>query len=124
MPKPEKKEVRFLSTTNTAIRSAVETGDFVEDLMYRLRGVVIEVPPLRARPEDIPSLAYVFAQDLGVKDPTEWFTEDVLALMVSYRWPENVHELRQVVEDLVLAASHRQTRVEDLSPRFRGADTF
>ena len=74
----DKRHVRFISTTNTAIRTSVENGQFSEDLMYRLRGVVIEVPPLRERVSDIRHLAHTFATHCGVDNPEEWLSYRVM----------------------------------------------
>jgi DNA-binding NtrC family response regulator len=114
-------QVRFMSTTNTAIRQAVETGQFSEDLMYRLRGVVIEVPPLRARPEDIVAMAHLFAAEAGVSDPAAWFSPLVIERLQAYRWPGNGRELREVVDDLSRRVRAREVEVSDLGARFRGA---
>ena len=97
---PGKQDVRFVSTTNTAIRKAIEEKTFQEDLLYRLRGVVLEIPPLRERTSDIPLLISKFASIAGVDGGDEWFDEDALAVLGAYHWPENSRELKKLVEDL------------------------
>ena len=89
--------------------------------MYRLRGVVIEVPPLRARPDDIPALLSVFAKEFGIESPLDWVSDDALAVLQSYQWPKNGRELKQVVHDLSQRVRDRMLTVEDLGPRFLGA---
>ena len=116
----DKRHVRFISTTNTAIRTSVENGQFSEDLMYRLRGVVIEVPPLRERVSDIRHLAHTFATHCGVDNPEEWLSRGVMERFERYRWPKNARELSEVIASLHASVPNRPVTVSDLGVRFQG----
>jgi DNA-binding NtrC family response regulator len=93
-------DVRIVAATNRPLRDRVAAGSFREDLFYRLAVVELEVPPLRARPSDIPLLAQHFlgrhtadaARDLV------GFTEAAMALLVAHSWPGNVRELENAIE--------------------------
>ncbi len=93
-------DVRVIATTNRDLRKAVQEGRFREDLYYRLNVLPIEMPPLRARAEDIPALLQVFAANharrLGKR--VDGVDPDTLAAMTRYPWPGNIRELKNLVE--------------------------
>ena len=93
-------DVRFVAATNRDLRAAVERGEFRRDLFYRLEGVRVEIPPLRARPQDIVALAEFFlarlAGRMGLVAPQ--ISEGAAEALRAYAWPGNVRELRNVVE--------------------------
>ena len=93
-------DVRFIAATNRDLRAAVDRGEFRADLFYRLEGVRVEIPPLRARPTDIIALAEFFlarlAGRMGLVTPR--LSEGAADALCSYSWPGNVRELRNVVE--------------------------
>src|SRR5438128_3130921 len=91
-PKPRCIDVRVVCATHQDLRLRVREGAFREDLFYRLRGVTVELPPLRARPHDILPLAEHFLP------PDRSFAPDARAALLSHRWPGNVRELRHVVQ--------------------------
>jgi len=97
-------DVRIVAATNRDLAEAVARGEFREDLYYRLKVVQVDVPPLRARPSDIPTLANhflrVYAAENGVT--VEGFTDDAMRALVSYAWPGNVRELENAVERAVV----------------------
>jgi len=96
---------RLLSTSAQDLEALVRQGRFRADLYYRLVGAVVEVPPLRKRPEDIIALARLFLPR-GSRDPEASpidFTIDACDLLMGYSWPGNVRQLRGVVE---AAAAH------------------
>lgn len=92
-------DVRIMATSCSAIERAAGEGRFRPDLLQRLKGAVITVPPLRERPEDIPALVTHFAQQVASRTgrPIS-LTPQALAGLSAYLWPGNVRELRQVVE--------------------------
>ena len=93
-------DVRIVCATNKRLDEEVNAGRFREDLFYRLSVVLIELPPLRERPEDIPPLVAAFARRLGGPD-AEAALGDLAAAMPALRrhaWPGNVRELRNLVE--------------------------
>ncbi|MBN1844816.1 MAG: sigma-54-dependent Fis family transcriptional regulator, partial [Sedimentisphaerales bacterium] len=111
-----KVDVRILSATNQDLAQAVADKKFRQDLYYRIRGVEIEIPPLRERREDIPLLLNHFlretarAEDRPVKD----FTPAAMRLLKSFDWPGNVRELRNCVKAMVVLADSERIDVADL----------
>ncbi|MDP1654018.1 MAG: sigma-54 dependent transcriptional regulator [Rhodocyclaceae bacterium] len=97
-------DVRFVAATHRNLPEMVKAGSFREDLYYRLNVGAIEVPPLRARREDIPALAREFvraaARAMGIATPV--LPSDVERLLVDHAWPGNVRELRNVIERAVI----------------------
>ena len=100
---------RIVAATNRDLKKAVAAGRFREDLFYRLNVFPIQVPPLRARMDDIPLLAKHFlelsARDLKCAKPR--LTRAALSKLQNYHWPGNVRELRNVVERAVILARGR-----------------
>ena len=111
--------VRVLSAANVDLEQRVAAGLFREDLMYRLRPIVLALPPLRERGGDVPLLARHFvrlaAQREGV--PAPLLPADVLKALVSYSWPGNIRELENEMSRLVILAGRTPLRREHLSPR-------
>lgn len=99
-----KTDVRVLATTNRDLRKAVASGEFREDLYYRLNVFPVHVPPLRERQEDIALLANHFlqrhARRHGLRIPG--FSPDALEAFQAYGWPGNVRELQNTVERAVI----------------------
>jgi len=97
-------DVRVVAATNRHLEDRVESGDFREDLFYRLNVVQLDVPPLRARRSDIPLLADHFLQKFGAENgrALEGFTEDALLALRLYPWPGNVRELENAIERAVV----------------------
>lgn len=100
----QKTDVRIVAATNVDLLEAVRKGKFREDLYYRLSTIVIEVPNLHDRGDDIHLLARKFASDFSRKYMTEpiTFSPDAVKTMMIYRWPGNVRQLKNVVEQLAL----------------------
>ena len=90
-------DVRVIAATNRALDALVRTGQFREDLMYRVKVVHLHVPPLRAHPEDLPALVEHLVKRLG--RPLR-FTETAIKYLQSYHWPGNVRELHNVLEQV------------------------
>lgn len=100
----QKTNIRIVAATNVDLIKAVAEGKFREDLYYRLSTIQIHVPPLNARGTDIPLLARKFASDFSEKylTPTIRFSEEARRVMMLYRWPGNVRQLKNVVEQIAL----------------------
>ncbi len=100
--KPQKTNVRITAATNVNIPKAIQENKFREDLYYRLNTVPIEVPPLRARKDDIHLLFRKFSADFADKYrmPSVQLTEDARILLLKYRWPGNVRQLKNVTEQI------------------------
>lgn len=101
--KERKVDVRVITATNRDLELAVSQGIFREDLYYRINVITINVPPLRERAEDIPSLVNHFLQKFNRKLEKNILriSDDALALLAAYSWPGNVRELENVLERVV-----------------------
>jgi DNA-binding NtrC family response regulator len=109
-------DVRILSATNSLLDAEVEAGRFRQDLYFRLRTVEIQLPPLRDRREDIPSLAshFLTAHAARYRKPITGFDEAAMKTLLSHAWPGNVRELDHAIEGAVLMASGSTIRAADL----------
>jgi DNA-binding NtrC family response regulator len=94
-------DVRVVCATNKNLEELVERGEFRLDLYYRLKGIVIELPALRDRREDIPLLAEAFARK-AAGDDAPMFSRRAMERLVSYAWPGNVRELQNLVRNILL----------------------
>ncbi|MBL1378938.1 sigma 54-interacting transcriptional regulator [Zobellella iuensis] len=102
-----KTDVRILSATNRDLVTAMEQGQFREDLFYRLNVVNLRMPSLQERPEDIPLLARHCLEQIKQRHATQvtGFSPDALAMLAAASWPGNVRQLLNVVEHAVALAS-------------------
>jgi DNA-binding NtrC family response regulator len=93
-------DVRIVAATNRNLKEAVKAGTFREDLYYRLNVILLALPPLRERKDDIPELVRAFlAKHAGrLNRRIERIDDDALAILVAYRWPGNVRELESTIE--------------------------
>ncbi|MDD5170229.1 MAG: sigma-54 dependent transcriptional regulator, partial [Syntrophales bacterium] len=93
-------DVRIIAATNIDLDRSVREGRFREDLLYRLNVIQIEIPPLRSRPDDIAALAERLLILFGrsCHKTLQGFTDEALKLLMSYNWPGNLRELRNVIE--------------------------
>ncbi|HEX7077938.1 MAG TPA: sigma-54 dependent transcriptional regulator [Candidatus Eisenbacteria bacterium] len=97
-------DVRVVAATNKPLDLLVARGQFREDLYYRLRVVLLEVPPLRERREDLPLLVEAFVKEMNREHGRKvaGVTRGVVDRMMQYDWPGNVRELKNTVEEMVL----------------------
>jgi len=97
-------EVRVLSATNSNLETEIAQGRFRSDLYYRLSEVILHVPPLRARPEDIPQFAMAFLQAAGERAGKyfESAEPELIRKLKQYDWPGNVRELRNAIDRMVI----------------------
>jgi DNA-binding NtrC family response regulator len=109
-------DVRVIAATNKDLARAVAANEFRHDLYYRLSVVVIEVPPLRERVEDIPLLVEFFANQTAApgQRPIK-ITAEAMAMLRRYPWPGNVRELRNVIERLSVLASGEEVTAGDVA---------
>lgn len=105
--------VRALSATNRDPQSLIEQGLFRQDLLYRLQGVCITLPPLRERREDVRSMALAFLAQYSAPSRRLSITKDALLALERYRWPGNIRELKHLMQRLA-ALSGGIIRLEDL----------
>jgi two-component system nitrogen regulation response regulator NtrX len=114
-------DVRVIAASNRDLPSLIAQGAFREDLFYRLNVIPIEVPPLRARSEDVPALVEhfirVFCAENGKRLKT--VAPGALTWFMTYEWPGNVRELRNMVERLVIMVPGDTIGPEDLPPPLR-----
>ena len=113
---PVSVDVRVIAATNRDLRQAIQEGTFREDLFYRLSVFTLELPPLRQRQEDIPSLAAHFAERYAqhLRRPAPTIDEGVVAHLQGYAWPGNVRELEHLIHRAVLLCEGGVIRVGDL----------
>ena len=114
--KPQSTQVRVVGATNVNMFSAIERNKFREDLYYRLNTVEIQLPPLRERREDIHLLFRKFAQDFSQKYrlPAVRLSPDAVQALEQYRWPGNIRQLRNLVEQLSVVETDREVSSETL----------
>ena len=115
--KVQKTNVRIVAATNVNLTQAISEGRFREDLYYRLNTVPIQVPPLRERGEDAFLLFRKFASDFAEKYrmPAIQLTEDAKQLLISYSWPGNVRQLKNITEQISIIETNREINAAILS---------
>ncbi len=111
-----KVDIRLIAATNKNLEEAIETGEFRQDLFYRLNVVSFEMPALRDRREDIPLLSSYFADKNGVKCNRRLtgISAEARACLSAYDWPGNVRELENAIERAVVLGSTNLILPEDL----------
>jgi DNA-binding NtrC family response regulator len=111
-----KVDVRVISATNKDLEEAIKTGEFREDLYYRISVFPIKLPPLRERKEDVPLLAAHFLDKYAKQENKELedIAPDALELLMAYNWPGNVRELENCIERAVVLATTREITPKDL----------
>jgi two-component system, NtrC family, response regulator HydG len=113
-----KVDVRIIAATNRDLAKMVREGLFREDLYYRLNVFLLELPPLRERPEDLPALAKFFLKKYSEKNRREGVSlaAEVLEAFRHYRWPGNIRELENVIERAVIVCRGDTITLENLPP--------
>ncbi len=113
---PIKVDVRFIAATNKDLQAAVRDKSFREDLYFRIRGAVIELPPLRARRDDIPLLVNHVIQRSREKlgKVIEGMDAAARNALVAYNWPGNVRELENTVENMIVLAHGSRLTLADV----------
>ena len=113
----QKTDVRIVAATNIDMFEAIKNGKFREDLYYRLSTVDINIPPLRERKEDIHLLFRKFASDFGqkYKMPTIRLEDNAIQLLLKYRWPGNIRQLRNIAEQISVLEEGRNITIETLN---------
>ncbi|MDX5437090.1 MAG: sigma 54-interacting transcriptional regulator, partial [Pontibacter sp.] len=114
--KVQKTDVRVVAATNVNLMKAVEKGTFREDLYYRLNTVPITVPPLRERGDDIYLLFRKFASDFSDKYKVQpiMLTPDAVKELQAFRWPGNIRQLKNIVEQISVLEYEREINAETL----------
>lgn len=111
-----KTNVRIVAATNVNMRKAVSEGRFREDLYYRLNTIPIQMPPLRERGGDILLLFRLFAMQMAEKYhlPKISLAEDAKQLMLQYKWPGNVRQLKNITEQMSVLSKEREIGLDTL----------
>ena len=123
----QKTDVRIVAATNMDMTKAIQEGKFREDLFYRLNTIHIELPPLRNRTEDIFLLFRKFSSDFAekYKMPAITLTAEAKNLLLSYRWPGNIRQLRNTTEQISILETSREITVDVLNsylPAYEGSN--
>jgi DNA-binding NtrC family response regulator len=115
-------DVRLVAATNRDLAAEVRDGRFRTDLFYRLNVVHIELPPLRARPEDVPLLVEHFVQRFSgqYQVAAKRVTAEAMEVLRAYAWPGNVRELQNAIERAFALSAADTITVDDLPPDVRG----
>ena len=113
-------DIRIISATNRDLRQMIDTGEFREDLFYRLGVIPIAIPPLRERKDDIAELAAYFLRmyaDMLDKPQIVGIEQDALHGLCSYDWPGNVRELQNTIEYAVNKCRTDKIELQDIENR-------
>jgi len=115
-------DVRVIAATNQDLWKMVQDGDFREDLYYRLDTVQIKLPPLRDRQEDIIPIFRKFVEEYSARYDSVFkgFSDDARELLISYRWPGNIRELRNIAEQLVVLEKSQFIDTDKLQKYLKG----
>ena len=118
----KKVDVRVVAATNRDLREEIDSGRFREDLYYRLNVVPIDLPPLRDRRDDVPSLVEFFLRRYAEQNqgPMRRIDPEAMRLLCRYDWPGNVRELQNYIERAVVLGEGSELLPEHLPPQLRG----
>ncbi|MBU1219269.1 sigma-54 dependent transcriptional regulator [Myxococcota bacterium] len=121
--RPQKADVRIIAATNINLEEAIKSGNFRNDLYYRLNVIPIELPALRERPYDILLLFDFFRKrfNSATGREIEGITEEVEKILMSYQWPGNIRELENLVERLVIIKRSGNICSQDLPVYMAGS---
>ncbi|MBC8377843.1 MAG: sigma-54-dependent Fis family transcriptional regulator [Planctomycetes bacterium] len=113
-----KVDVRVISATNHDLAMLVEEKKFRQDLYFRIKGVSVTLPPLRNRPQDIPELFGYFLKEAceEVNSDIHLITEPAMRALMSYSWPGNIRQLRNVIRSMVVMCEADTLDLKDLPP--------
>ncbi|MBW2180144.1 MAG: sigma-54-dependent Fis family transcriptional regulator, partial [Deltaproteobacteria bacterium] len=113
--------VRIVAASNRNLQTEIKNGTFRKDLYYRLNVIPIEVPPLRERKEDIPTLIDIFLNDFTKENPIhkKELKPGAVELLCNYDWPGNVRELKNLIERLCIMVNNKIIDVDDIPPPYK-----
>ena len=109
-------DTRIIAATNRDLAKMIQSGEFREDLYYRLNVIALEVPPLRERTEDIPDLVQAFLQEFTQKyqKTLPSLDPEIMLNFLNYEWPGNIRELRNVIERLAILSEGETLNIQYL----------
>ncbi|KUG21505.1 response regulator of zinc sigma-54-dependent two-component system [hydrocarbon metagenome] len=117
-----KVDVRIIAATNQNLSRQVQTGSFREDLYYRLNVFPIDIPPLRARKEDILPLVDYFLEKFNRKlERSVKMDDEVREMLLRYEWPGNIRELENLIERMMLLAKNSRITLGEIPDEFKTA---
>ncbi|MGI9014004.1 MAG: sigma-54-dependent transcriptional regulator [Phycisphaerales bacterium] len=121
---PRKTDVRFVTATNRNLPKLIDENQFREDLYFRIKGAVIEVPPLRDRREDVPLLVNhaIGRSAADLQRPAPSMSGPAMLRLTAYHWPGNVRELMNVVQRIVVTTDGDVIDVRDIPDEIRSDD--
>ena len=113
---PKKIDVRFICTTNRSLADMVQKGEFRQDLFYRLNVIPLNIPSLRARPSDLPSLVQYFLNKVSRENdmPVKSVSVEAMEKLSGWTWPGNVRELQNVIERSCLMSENQMLKLQDV----------
>lgn len=117
---PEKVNIKIIAASNLDLKQMVRDGKFRQELLFRLEGVQVHLPPLRDRLGDIPLLAGRFIQDGSPKARPASITPQALHALEGYSWPGNVRELKAVIEVALMKSNLKEIDVQHLPTKILG----
>jgi len=119
-------DIRIIAATNEQLKSAVERGEFREDLYHRLNEFKIELPPLRARKEDILLFArhFIDQANSALKKQVKDMSPEVKEKLLNYHWPGNLRELKNVIKRAVLLSRSTIIEVDNLPSELRHTEQY
>jgi transcriptional regulator with PAS, ATPase and Fis domain len=120
-----KVDVRIIAATNRDLETLVKEEIFRKDLYYRLKVMVVEMPPLRDRPEDVTLLSSLFIDENNREHgkSIKGFTEEAKSLMTQYPWPGNVRELKNVIERAMILTDQEWIHPDRLPFELKASDS-
>ena len=115
-------DVRLVCATNKNLKEQVEAGKFREDLFYRINVILLEIPPLRERPEDIPLLIKHYLKFFSERNrkAIDKISPEALQLLTKYEWPGNIRELKNIIERLVVLSRLNVLTAEHIPDDIKG----
>jgi DNA-binding NtrC family response regulator len=120
---PEKVDVRLITASNKDLRKTIETGNFREDLFYRISVVPIHIKPLREHRSDVVDIAWHYLEIFKEKHKSKscCFSADALKSLAAYTWPGNIRELKNTIERLCVLCDNEEVNLSDIL--YYGQDT-
>ena len=116
-------DVRIIAATNANLEEKIKNGSFREDLYYRLNVFPIEMPTLRARPEDVPEIILDLLERLDHEGHGRFeFTADAIVTLSQYPWPGNIRELSNLIQRLAILHPNCSVSAQDLPQKFTQPD--
>ena len=117
-------DFRLICATNRNLKESIEAGQFRDDLFYRISTITIEIPPLRERKEDLPELIEYFFRVIEKEQKKEisFIDDSVMYILLSYNYPGNVRELKNIIERLIVLSENGKVSASDL-PQFPHSST-